>query len=93
MYGKLSLVHVGSKQELAVPSCKSLSPPTHPSGMYWVDPDGGSQINAFRVYSEMDTDGGGWTLVWSYACTDYMKTSDSNAGQSSAQMARCSLGH
>ena len=66
-----SSVHVGSKRELAVPSCKSLSPPTYPSGVYWVDPDGGSQINAFRVYCEMDTDGGGWTLVWSYAFTDY----------------------
>ena len=80
LYGKLSLVHVGSKQELAVPSCKSLSPPTHPSGVYWFAPDGGSEINAFRVYCEMDTDGGRWTFVWSYAFTDYENfKSDSNA--------------
>ena len=63
--------YLGSVQELAVPSCKSLSSSIHPSGVYWVDPDGGSHANAFKVYCEMETDGGGWTLVWSYTFTDY----------------------
>ncbi|KAJ7376710.1 hypothetical protein OS493_033333 [Desmophyllum pertusum] len=61
----------GSIQQLAVPSCQALSSDTHPSGIYWVDLDGGSHANAFKVYCEMETDGGGWTLVWSYTFTDY----------------------
>ncbi|KAL9960571.1 hypothetical protein ACROYT_G034047 [Oculina patagonica] len=61
----------GSTQEVAVPSCNSLSSAFFPSGVYWIDPDGGSHDNAFKVYCEMETDGGGWTLVWSYTFTDY----------------------
>ena len=37
-------------------------------GKYRVIEDGWSHANGFKVYCEMDTDIGGWNLVWSWCC-------------------------
>ena len=54
-------------------NCKDLKTkaPSLVSGVYWIDPDGGSHSNAFQAYCDQQTDDGGWTLVWSYTFTAY----------------------
>lgn len=47
-------------------SCKEIKT-THPSlgdGLYWLDPDGGNQSNAFLAYCDMTSYNGGWTMCY-----------------------------
>ena len=63
-------------------NCKDLKQkaPSLVSGVYWIDPDVGSHGNAFQAFCDQQTDGGGWTLVWSYTFTAYSSfTSNANA--------------
>ena len=53
-------------------------------GMYTIDGDGDGDIEPFEVFCDMETDGGGWTLVGSTAGT----TLDDAAGECFDKVAR-----
>ena len=75
-------MNTGLSKDSSALNCKDLKTkvPSATSGVYWIDPDAGSHSNAFQAYCDQQTEGGGWTLAWSYTFTAYSSfTSNANA--------------
>ena len=55
----------GSSASLAGRDCVELRElGVQASGVYWIDPNGGTQADAYPAYCDMETDGGGWTMCY-----------------------------
>ena len=70
--GKLNLNTTGKWMPnpliTSLKSCKDILfyYPMSPTGVYTIDPDGLGAGSSISCYCDMDTDGGGWTLVLNY---------------------------
>ncbi|MBM4345907.1 MAG: hypothetical protein FJ100_21245 [Deltaproteobacteria bacterium] len=81
-------IAVGSDQKSPGQSCLDIQTKAgaKTDGLYWIDPNGGSNADAFQAYCDMTKDGGGWTRMMSAKWKFFFGDTNWNAHNQSAPM-------
>ena len=72
-YSYFFVLALGTVRNAVARTCQQIKTanPAALSGIYWLSLEDTKPENGIEMYCDMKTDGGGWTLVWTYGFTNY----------------------